>query len=200
MRSRNVVKNVLGTCLLLSAVGAMLIATRGEANGGPAIGNSGTQVAQLLPADLDSLRQIGSSATSAGLLGTSNERSFYKVGENCYGVGPEKGSPASSPERVLGRVVCNKSFPSADMPLLDFSVLHGVQGSDGNPTDLIVVRSEGFAADGISSVSLRDASGDIVATTAVVGNTYSFSSVVPQAKELVAVGRDGNQVATTPFG
>ena len=86
-------------------------------------------------------------------------------------------------------VGCNVSptFPSAERPIVDFS-----RFSNGA---WIV----GFAADGVRTVALVDASGGTIASAPVIDNVYAASNDVPGAAGVAALDAHGNVVYTRAF-
>ena len=86
-------------------------------------------------------------------------------------------------------VGCNfsPSFPSRERPIIDFS-----RFSKG-------ARIAGFAADGVSSVALVDASGAAIAVAPVIDNVYAASNTAPGAVGVQALDLQGNVVYTRSF-
>ena len=104
------------------------------------------------------------------LLRAASGRNVYRISGTprgtCYGSGPS-GLPA-----ILGVEMCGFAppFPSADRPVLDFSVID-VQPSSSS---IWLGRIEGVASDGVTAVSWFDAAGGIVVRVPVEGNVYSL--------------------------
>jgi hypothetical protein len=115
-------------------------------------------------------------------------RAFYVVlndrGGRCFGTGAALSAPQ------IDVLVCQGAgaFPSADQPVVDLSTLTGNGG-----TDVTVERLEGFAADGVAAVGVRDAAGRI-SWTPVTDNTYEDSASVSQATALVAKDDTGAMI------
>lgn len=129
------------------------------------------------------------------LVKTLAERSYYRIrntqGPDCYGVGP-----AEPGQYRLGQIQCAPDFPSAQKPVLDFTILHG----DPNADAATVYRSEGFAADGIADLVLQGENGEIVGVVPVVDHVYSLTtaSKSPVAR-LTARDPAGTAVWTQPL-
>ncbi len=86
-------------------------------------------------------------------------------------------------------VGCNTApaFPSLQRPIVDFS-----RFSKG-------ARIVGFAADGVSTIALIDASGATIATAPVIDNVYAASNTRPGAVDVEAVDAQGAVVYTRSF-
>lgn len=86
-------------------------------------------------------------------------------------------------------VGCNLSpaFPSPERPIIDFS-----RFSKG-------AHIVGFAADGVSSVALFDASGATIAVAPVIDNVYAASNAVPGAVGVEALDVEGEVVYARRF-
>jgi hypothetical protein len=163
-----------------SPVGLSLNAVSGSPNLGDV---------SLLPADVRALQRFekgGESLHELSLLGTRGGRSYYRIenstGSACYGVGP-----VNATEYRLGQILCVPDFPSANRPLLDFTIVHGGSAASQDR----VWRSEGIAADGIRSIAFETPSGRTVAVTPVIDNVYSVTSV-PSERVAKLVARDAN--------
>lgn len=137
------------------------------------------------------MKGTGAATGGTSVLATRGDRAYYRVSEGCYGAGP---APPSS--YTLGQIQCPRSpqFPSADLPILDFTTFRG-GGSDQTFPALAVYRSEGIAADGVAKVAWLDADGRAVAETAVADNIYQFDPVPPgEALSFVAYSASGEIV------
>lgn len=126
----------------------------------------------------------------AVLLATRGERSFYRVKRGatyCYGVGV---TPAVAP-RTVGQLTCSERFPSADAPVLSFSIVELRAGE----RDFRFLTFEGITADGVATVALLDANGRTALREPVVGNVFSVTRL-PKGKltELRAYDRAGQLV------
>ena len=99
-------------------------------------------------------------------------------GDFCFAVESDRG-------KAVG---CNvtPAFPSRDRPIVDFS-----RFSKG-------ARLAGFAADGVRTVALVDASGGQVASAPVLDNVYAAAGA-PDAVGIVARDADGNTVYERSF-
>lgn len=86
-------------------------------------------------------------------------------------------------------VGCNATpaFPSPERPIIDFS-----RFSKG-------ARIVGFAADGVSTIALIDASGATIATAPVIDNVYAASNTAPGAAGVQALDAQGTVVYTRSF-
>jgi hypothetical protein len=86
-------------------------------------------------------------------------------------------------------VGCNMSpaFPSPQRPIVDFS-----RFSKG-------ARIVGFAADGVSTIALVDASGATIATAPVIDNVYAATNTAPGAAGVEALDSQGAVVYTRSF-
>jgi hypothetical protein len=86
-------------------------------------------------------------------------------------------------------VGCNvtPAFPSPQRPIVDFS-----RFSKG-------ARIVGFAADGVSTIALVDASGATIATAPVVDNVYAASNTTPGAVGVEALDSQGAVVYKRSF-
>jgi hypothetical protein len=121
------------------------------------------------------------------LLATRDGISFYVArrvdGKYCFavasagrrGAGCDLGSPAGA------------VFPSPRRPIFDFSRFsHGA-------------RLVGFAADGVASVALIDASGGVIASAPVIDNVYADASPPPGAAGVEALDVHGKVVYRRGF-
>jgi hypothetical protein len=143
------------------------------------------------------MREKGMATGATSVLATRGDQAYYRVSEGCYGVGP---APPSS--YTLGAIRCPRSpqFPSADLPILDFTTFRGVSSSDQTFPALTVYRSEGIAADGVAKVAWLDADGRAVAETAVADNIYQFDPVPPgESQSLVAYTASGEIVCSRRY-
>jgi hypothetical protein len=142
----------------------------------------GTPVARLRKA----LVQRGGGPTSAAvaLLGIREGRAFYRVGDSsqsCYAVGPA---------RSIGDLSATICWDHG-LALMDFSVVD-VSPETG---EVRLFRSEGIAADQVSSVAVTDPDGNVVARVPVVKNIYAIANVPTRPiGSLVAVDASGRTV------
>lgn len=169
--------------------------------GSPALdrlSNQGKAYQSLLPGDkrvLDRMAQHGRKVRVISILATRGDRAFYRVDSECYATGPA--SPTTQSFTSIG---CSPDFPSADQPILDFTIFGGVGGNDQSPpTTLTIQRSDGLAADGVVKVAFLDAGDQVVAETPVTDNTYRFDPV-PAGDDLrlVAYSKTGERVFEQP--
>lgn len=134
----------------------------------------------------EALPELGVPSTLR-LLATRDGISFYAArrpdGHYCFavdsarrkGLGCDMGSPAGA------------FFPSPQRPIFDFS-----RFSHGE-------RLVGFAADGVASVSLIDASGAVIASAPVIDNVYANASPPPGAAGVEALDAHGKVVYRRGF-
>lgn len=109
----------------------------------------------------------------------------------CMAIAPIAGSGS------FDTLSCPRGFPSAEVPLFDRSVVQADKESG-----VRMLRVEGFAADGVTSVGVVDAAGRLVAETPVDENVYAFA-IVPlggELSELVAFDAYHNEVHRTRLG
>jgi hypothetical protein len=124
---------------------------------------------------------------SIELVGTGVSVDFYRIdntaGPSCYAVGDK--SPVS---HVLGPMSCQPQFQTSADPVVDFTMLRGNPGS----SDVRVWRATGFATDGVASMALEDATGQVLAAARVINNTYEFTNLPEQAAaKIVALDSNG---------
>lgn len=192
---------ILGTAAIGVAIGVPLALL----HGGTATGsNPGGRLAELSnegqpvtpgPNQQKELQIVG--ATKARRLAKRDGRTFYRLarrdGSDCYAVNP------TSVEDRIGGAMCPQTptaFPSAGRPILDFSLFEDTSHVRGN---MHVVTSQGFAADGVSSVALLDESGRVVARAPATDNVYALD--VPRgqiATTVAAYAADGTEVDRIP--
>jgi hypothetical protein len=145
---------------------------------------------------LQHFAQAGMSLRGASALASRHGRSYYRVtnttGAACYAVGP-----AVPNLYRLGQIQCAADFPSAERPVLDFTV---VRGSPAEPGSQRVEQSEGVVADGVGDVAFVTDSGSLVAVTPVTNNVYSVASPPNvHVTELVARDQTGAIVWSEPL-
>lgn len=163
------------------------------------VGQVGSPPIALMPGDARALQRFaisGYSLENASVLATRNARTYFRIanksGSDCYAVGPVQAT-----EYRLGQIMCAADFPSPERAVLDFTVL--TQPSPDHASAR-VVRSEGFAADGVVDVGFETDDGRLVAITPVVNNVYSV--VAPPGQHVAKfLARDaiGNTVWSQPF-
>jgi hypothetical protein len=167
------------------------------------VSNRGTPFSELRPRDEQALSrfQYGPSrrrisVEDISILGTRGDRSFYRLGDHCYGAGP-----ASPTNHAFGHISCVPDFPSPDVPVLDATVFGSSAGPGERPPPetLTVHASEGIAADGVATVALVDTDGQVVAETPVLDNIYRFERVpTGTALRVVAYSTTGEVVFSQP--
>lgn len=156
----------------------------GISNEGTPVATSSLPLAQVTKLD-DALQELGMPSTLQ-LLGTRDGISFYAArnadGHFCAAI--DTGALVGG--KGVGCDVADNGFPSPGRPIFDWSRWsHGTQVA-------------GFAADGVASVELYDASGATVATVPVVDNLYAESGL-PGGAGLRALDANGNVLYTEPF-
>jgi hypothetical protein len=172
---------------------------RARAGGLGLISSPGGQPVSLTTRDVAALGRFASSGQSlsaASPLATRGGRTYYRVGNgtgaDCFSIGP-----AQATDFYLGQIMCAPDFPSVARPVLDFTVL--TQPSS-NSASARVVRSEGFAADGVADVAFQTPDGKLADTTPVLNNVYVIAT--PPARYVTGiVARDasGKIVWSQPF-
>ena len=103
---------------------------------------------------------------------------------------------------VIGSIRCSPDFPSAARPVLDESqfrmqpILDNRGRFRGLAEPITARRLEGFAADGVASIGLLTAEGDIEAITPVEDNVYLRTDGLPTGPiaAIVALDSEGNRV------
>lgn len=168
------------------------------------VSNRGTPFSSLLPRDEQALSRMRGgvgvpesiSADDVSILGTRGDRSFYRLGDHCYGSGP-----ASPTNYVFGEIRCTPAFPSRARPVLDSTVFGSTAGPDERPQPqtMTVHWSQGIAADGVAKIALVDADGQVVAETPVLDNIYRFGPVpAGNATKVVAYSATGEVLFSMP--
>jgi hypothetical protein len=197
MKSRIALIAAAGTVAAV-AVTVLLLGTSatGSTPGGEMtqISNDG-QPMDASPSQRHELENVG--AISASRLATRDGRTFYRLlrsdGSVCYAV-----NSTSDPDRI-GSTTCPAvpgSFPSSHLPVLDLTVFESTSHVLG---DTHVVASQGFAADGVTTVALLDQNGKAVARARASDNVYTVD--VPQgrvATTVVAYDRKKAEVFRVP--
>jgi hypothetical protein len=146
------------------------------------LSNQGTPVpASTLSKDTSlakAMKEFGFPSTLQ-LLGTRDGISFYAVqkpgGQFCFAV--TDASMPTGAQRAASDVGCDGAFPSPEDPV-------SVSWVGG--------RFAGFAADGVASVVVVDASGATIATAEVRDNLFVGGSVKPPTGEIAVESRDAN--------
>lgn len=136
--------------------------------------NQGESSTPMRPRDALPLQKIGASGDETVLLAVQGGRAYYRVKTGCYAVGPA----VPTEDYAFGQIMCAPDFPSAERPILDFTVFHrrwDPQLQRSGPRT--VSRSEGFAADGIERVAFFAPDGKLLAETPVINNTYRFGDL-----------------------
>jgi len=115
----------------------------------------------------EAMTELGFPATLQ-LIATRDGVAFYAArradGHVCIAIDADPGAPAHKGVACdLGNpsLPGSPAFPSPERPIFDFS-----RFTNGT-------RLAGFAADGVSTVNLLDAAGNVIASAAVVDNVYA---------------------------
>lgn len=108
-------------------------------------------------------------------------------GKSCAAVGQFEAGRVTQ----LGIVQCpiDPSFPSAERPALDLSVITIAKGAPRG-----ITRVQGLAADGVVAIGLIDATGAIAAEVPTAGNAYLLEDMPPGIAGLVALDKAGTAV------
>jgi hypothetical protein len=154
------------------------------------ISNGGTTVStsDVLPgADkLDQAMQELKVGGTMQYLGMLNGTSFYATrnadGHFCLAID----HVAAQYEKGFGCDLNADGFPSADVQVLAFPP---------------VGRLQGVAADGVATVELLDASGNVIASTPVTNNLFESDASIPdgEAASIVTLDANGNVTSTRPL-
>jgi hypothetical protein len=141
----------------------------------------------------EAMAELGFPATLQ-LIATRDGISFYAArrtdGHVCFAVDAAPGSPDHKGVGCdLGNpsLPGNPAFPSAERPIIDFS-----QFSSG-------AHLAGFAADGISTVNLLDASGNVIASAPVTDNVYAVANPPAGGAAVEALDGQGTVVYERGF-
>jgi hypothetical protein len=122
-------------------------------------------------------------------------RAFYRLnltsGKACYGAGP---AAAEWPLGVIKCTFTEPGFPSPKRPILDGSLVALSQGY-AQPH---LVRVQGFAADGVAEIAVRDASGATITRLPVINNVYWTENPPANSVSLAALDASGRVLATSP--
>jgi hypothetical protein len=128
------------------------------------------------------------------LISTRDGISFYAArradGHVCFAIDEAPGSPTHKGVGCdLGNpsLPGNPAFPSPERPIIDFSQL-----STG-------ARLAGFAADGVSTVNLLDAAGNVIASAAVTDNVYADVNPPAGGAAVEALDDQGNVIYERSF-
>lgn len=153
------------------------------------ISNSGTTVStsNVLPgqATLDQAMQELKVGGTMQYLGTVNGAAFYATrnadGHFCIAID----HVAQRYDKGFGCDLNADGFPSADHQVLAFPPVQGLQG---------------VAADGVATVELLDAGGDVIASAPVTNNLFeSTAAPTGQPAFLVTLDANGNVTSRQPF-
>jgi hypothetical protein len=131
---------------------------------------------------------------SLRLLAVRDGRAFYELDTadgRCFGVG--SASSLGDP----GGEVCPRGapFPSAVRTTLDFSVY---EGQKVDREDMSLFRIEGFAADGVASVGVRNRAGHLTWRVPVSDNVYVLRRVPPGLIGAIVALDAGGSVMSGP--
>jgi hypothetical protein len=185
----------LGLAMVVVASLPASVARGSDPRGLDRVSNAGTAVSETRAQDVRTLMRIGYPNATTRLLAANDGRGLYRIGSDCYGAGP-LGSSANR----FGSVSCDVDFPSADHPILNFTVIHGRFDDAGNVLEMKVWRSEGVASDGVEAVAFRTAEGAIVGNAPVTDNVYRHSAIPDgELVALVALDGSGNVIHSKPL-
>jgi hypothetical protein len=172
-----------------AAVAVPAIAFAGRLAGVLGISNGGTTVStsNVLPGfdKLDQAMQELQVGGTMQYLGTLNGVAFYATrnadGHFCLAIDHVN----AQYEKGFGCDLNADGFPSATVPVLAFPP---------------VERLQGVAADGVATVELLDASGNVIASTPVTNNLFESGASIPsgEAASLVTLDANGNVTSTRP--
>jgi len=138
----------------------------------------------------------GSGYGQVSLIGIRGARNFFRIeranGNACYGSGRH------GAHWPLGRFICQNGpvpFPSAEKPILDFSL--AVQTANGS---MHFERVEGVAADGVMAVDVVGQSSETILRIPVRRNFYSSGTadLGAAASKIQAVDAAGRVLTTIP--
>jgi hypothetical protein len=171
---------------VIAAVGAVLsaviFATRSEGTAAlTAMSNRGSPVStpQTLSSRADARR--------TWKLGERSNLTFYRFidgnGRECFAVLPTSFG-------VSCELNAHGAFPSVRYPLL-YSYGVEIEKPTGKTSVLDVT---GFAADSVAKIAALDSAGNVVTSSAVTDNIFSFDVKGPAVVQVVAYGADGNTV------
>jgi hypothetical protein len=150
--------------------------------------NTGSSVADssLTLDQISALAQVGFT-DGVRRLAAREGVAFYvgraSSGALCFATGPVPGEKPKFGVLACQGVVSG-AFPSPTMPIADFSPMR----SQGPSNAVYVTRLVGFAANGVTSVAVRDVNGDLHSAR-VIGNVY-VSEPLPAVPATAIVARD----------
>lgn len=113
---------------------------------------------------------------------------FYRLtntagSANCFAVGPL----SLMHNFTLGQIRCDPSFPSSNMPILDFTNWYQASASSA----AVITRSIGITADGVASVAFEEPDGTLIDTTPVSNDLFEFTKL-PTVPVTAIVALDGS--------
>jgi hypothetical protein len=141
----------------------------------------------------------GEAPGEVSLMAVRRGRAFYRVHRPdkapCYAIGPSTAVRFSA-------LACQDDFPSSAHPVLDQSVVMRSYDTSGKEVAARLVAVEGFAAEGVARVAVRDESGETASAT-VADNVYVVDpKTLPNGRpvEVVAYDADGAVVYRKDLG
>jgi hypothetical protein len=171
MSSRRV--SIAVVCAVAASTAGAIAVHRAHGTPPSALTRFSTQGRSVKPSR-DAARAL--KADSMQLLAVRDGRAFYEVDSargRCFAVGSSEaiGDP--------GGEICpaGAPFPSADRPVLDFSVYEARSGADRD--QVTIFRIEGFAADGVTAVGVLNRAQRISLRVPVLDNVYVVDPVPP---------------------
>lgn len=199
-------KRILVLMLGVTSSVAVLAATALAVGGArqPDVGglsNAGVPVdfARLSPVAIEGLQRAG----GTGTLNRLGERagttffagSSFAEGKLCFATA----DAAARGPLTFGLVACQGaegSFPSAEVPLADFSPRRGNDPVNPADEEVQILRLVGFAADGVARVGVVAVDGSVF-TAPVVNNIYASNDVpATNARAIVALDGSGETIHT----
>jgi len=151
---------------------------------------------QLPSNDARAERLKGSGFGNIFMIAKRGNRAFFKFelanGRSCYGVGDVA---RSWPFGAFGCRNQEPFFPSPEQPIFD----HSVVGKDNGDAYVRFIRVQGFAADGVARIGLRNPERTIIAETPVADNVYLVEQLPNEpVTSIVALDAEGKAILEIP--
>jgi hypothetical protein len=191
---------IVGVVLIGAAATSITLAARSSTTADKAALSrlSNAQRAPItLPAnDVRTDRLLASGFGRIWLVASRGDTNFLELemssGRSCYGTGQAGGA------WPIGVITCRDKapfFPSPEMPILDESIA----AMENGESVMHFTRIEGFAADGVARVGLRNAKGLTVTEVPVINNVYSLHTMPSEpVTSIVALDSTGKVLASRP--
>jgi hypothetical protein len=157
------------------------------------VSNRGTPVA-LTPALKQAIERSPAAGGRTRLLARRKGASVYWIGGDCLAVA---GGVSALTTMVCESQADPQAFPSRRLPVLNGTIVTSNLPPGQSRWRLRFQRIVGVAADGVTSMELRTASGKRITRVAVVGNVYVFPKsdrIFTEPVVLVALDRSGKAV------